>query len=64
MSTISEETNSLFVEYLICSLIHLQSIFFIIALIARIEVLFFTCRFKTTSEPLGTGTLIALELSF
>ena len=31
---------------------------------SSIEVIFPTSRFKTTKDPFGTGTLIALEVNF
>ena len=61
----SEETNSLFTEYLICSTNSPSNAYFLmIALMSSTEVCLFTSKVKTTNEPFGTGTRIALEVNF
>jgi len=63
--TISEDTNSLLKEYLICSTKSpSRAYFFKIVLIPLREVLFLRSKFKIANEPLGTGTRMALELNF
>jgi hypothetical protein len=42
----------------------LQSVFFHDSIDFDTEVVFDTSKFKTTKEPLGTGTRIAFEVSF
>src|SRR5690606_19429469 len=62
--TISEETNSLFNEYLICSTNSpSKAYFFIIWLMPSTEVSLPTSKFNTTNEPFGTGTRIALDVN-
>ena len=63
--TISEETNSLFKEYFICSTNSPSKAYcFMMLFTSSIEVVFPTSKFNTTKEPFGTGTRIALEVNF
>src|SRR5690606_37741934 len=60
----SDETNSLFNEYLICSTNSPSKAYcFIILFKSSTEVCLPTSKFKTTNEPFGTGTRIAFEVN-
>src|SRR5699024_12739443 len=60
---ISLETSSLCNEYLICSPKSPSKAYFLImVLMVFREVFFSSSRFRMASDPLGTGTLIALEV--
>ena len=61
---ISEDTNSLDIVYWICSTkCPSKELYFIMALSASRVVSVLSCRFKTTNDPLGTGTRMALDVN-
>src|SRR5690606_41869639 len=63
--TISEETSSLLRENLICSTKSPSRAYFLrTSLMASTVVLFFNSKWRMARDPLGTGTLMALEVNF
>ena len=60
--TISEETNSLFNEYLICSINSpSRAYFFMILFTSSTEVSLLTSKFITTKEQIGTGSGVIIS---
>ena len=62
---ISDETNSLSKENLICSTKSPSNAYcFIIALTISFVTLVRNCKLKMAKEPFGTGTLMAFDVNF
>ena len=63
--TISLDTNSLLIEYLICSTSSPSKAYFLRMLFKSSTVVsFLSSKLSIAKEPLGTGTLMAFEVNF